>query len=108
MMTAWFLGATVPFGVTAIGMGVAAFRTGWMITPARRSVRQPRVYGVGLALAGLGLLTAVATYFSLPSDVVSRDPWLAFVGNFLELTGVALIASSRRSPRHGRAPHPTV
>ncbi|MGW8766277.1 hypothetical protein ACWGN5_27695 [Streptomyces sp. NPDC055815] len=100
------MGATVPFGVVAIAMGVVAFRTGRMIAPARRSVRQPRVYGLGLALAGLGLLTSVVTYFTLPVDVASREPWLPFVGYFLELMGIALIASSRRSPRRGRAPHP--
>ncbi|MER5204927.1 hypothetical protein [Streptomyces sp. NPDC002825] len=107
-MMAWFMGATVPFGVVAIAMGVVAFRTGWMIAPARRSVRQPRVYGLGAALVGLGLLAAVVLYFTLPADVASRDPWLPFVGNFLELTGVALIASSRRNPRGARTPHATV
>ncbi|MFF0478290.1 hypothetical protein [Streptomyces sp. NPDC004284] len=100
------MGATVPFGMAAIAMGAVAFRRGWVMAPARRSVRQPRVYGAGLALLGLGLLTSVVTYFTLPVDVASRDPWLPFAGYFLELIGAALIASSRRSPRHGRAPHP--
>ncbi|GGU93205.1 hypothetical protein GCM10010275_33100 [Streptomyces litmocidini] len=100
------MGATVPFGVVAIAMGVAAFRTGWVIAPARRSVRRPRVYGIGAVLVGTGLLASVAAYFVLPIDVVSRDPWLAFVGNFLELIGIALVTASRRSPRCGRAPHP--
>ncbi|MEU2230113.1 hypothetical protein [Streptomyces vietnamensis] len=94
--------------MAAIAMGAVAFRTGWMMAPARRSgILQPRTYGFGLALLGLGLLTSVVTYFTLSDDVVSRDPWLPFTGYFLELIGAALIASSRRNPRRGRAPRPT-
>ncbi|AJF66619.1 hypothetical protein [Streptomyces vietnamensis] len=103
------MGATVPFGVAAIAMGVAAFRTGWMIPPARRSVRRPRVYGVGATLVGTGLLVSVATYFLLSrdrSDDVVSHPWLAFTGNAVELVGIAFVLASRLHPRHGRAPHP--
>ncbi|MFF8375244.1 hypothetical protein ACF07V_03785 [Streptomyces sp. NPDC015661] len=97
----------MPLGVLAIAMGVAAFRTGWMIPPARRSVRQPRLYGFGAVLVGVGLLASVVTYYALHVGAVERDPWLAFIGNFLELIGMTQIAASRRSPRHARAPHRT-
>ncbi|MEU4066895.1 hypothetical protein AB0F25_31655 [Streptomyces wedmorensis] len=108
-MVAWILAAVMPLGVVAIVMGVAAFRTGWMIAPARRGVRRPRVYGVGAVLAGVGLLIMGTTYFVLSGDeaaVLWSHPWLAVVGNSFELAGIAFIAASRRAPRHAPAAHP--
>ncbi|MEU6165258.1 hypothetical protein [Streptomyces tanashiensis] len=101
---AWILGAVMPLGVVAIVLGVIAFRTGWMIPPSRRSVRQPRVYGVGVALTGVGLLVMGATYFVL-SDALPGHPWLALVGNGVELVGIAVIAASHLRPRRGRPAH---
>ncbi|MEU0399026.1 hypothetical protein ABZ318_02060 [Streptomyces sp. NPDC006197] len=108
-MMAWIMGAMAPLGVVAIAMGAAAFRTGWMIAPARRSVRRPRVYGVGVTLVGTGLLVSVAAYVLLSrywSDEAMSHPWLVFLGNAVELVGITFIAASRRSPRHVRASHP--
>ncbi|MEX0173424.1 hypothetical protein [Streptomyces sp. LMG1-1-1.1] len=107
-MMAWLMGSFMPFGVVAIVRGVAAFRTGWMIAPARRSVRRPRVYGVGVVMAGTGVLVAGATYFALAeAGALSDHPWFALVGNGVELAGIAFIAASRWAPRPVRAARPS-
>ncbi|WP_158718970.1 hypothetical protein [Streptomyces globisporus] len=99
----------MPLGVVAIVLGVIAFRTGWMLPPSRRGVRQPRLYGVGAAVAGVGLLYLGVTYFVLSDDrpdALSSNPWAALAGNGLELFGIALIAASHLRPRRGRSTHP--
>ncbi|MFE7514595.1 hypothetical protein ACFU8I_25720 [Streptomyces sp. NPDC057540] len=107
-MLAWILGALVPLGVAAIVLGVIAFRTGWVMRPTRRWVRRPRLYGVGAALAGVGLLYMAATYFVLAGrpDGLGGHPWLALAGNGVELVGLVMIAASQLRPRRGRAAHP--
>lgn len=107
-MVAWMLGVSMPVGVLAIVMGVVAFRTGWVIRPARRSVRRPRVYGVGVMVMGAGILTSGAAYFVARLGDLSGPPWGALVGNALVLVGIAFVAASYLLPPRGRAPHPTV
>ncbi|MFC9591197.1 hypothetical protein [Streptomyces sp. NPDC056944] len=98
----------MPLGVVAIVLGVIAFRTGWMIPPSRRGVRQPRLYGVGAAVAGGGLLLMGVSYFVLAGrpDGLSSNPWLALAGNGVELAGIALVAASHLRPWRGRSAHP--
>ncbi|MFI1715288.1 hypothetical protein [Streptomyces litmocidini] len=94
-----------PFGVLAIVMGAVAFRTGWMIAPARRTVRRPRVYGVGAMVMGAGVLTSTAVYFAVRIGALPGPPWGALAGNALVFAGAAFVAASRLRPRHGQGPH---
>ncbi|WP_426365350.1 hypothetical protein [Streptomyces sp. E-08] len=105
-MLTWIFVVVMPLGVAAITLGVIAFRTGWMLPPSRRGVRQPRLYGVGVALAGVGLVTMGLTYLVLSADTRASRPWLALIGNGVELVGIALIGASHLRPRRGRSAHP--
>ncbi|WP_369145795.1 hypothetical protein [Streptomyces sp. R44] len=96
----------MPFGVLAVVLGVVAFRRGWMIPPARRHVRRPRVYGVGVALTGVGLLVSDAVWMGVREGLLPNPPWGALAGNAVLLVGIAFIAASYLRPRHGRSPHP--
>ncbi|MFH8625343.1 hypothetical protein ACH4A8_26255 [Streptomyces vietnamensis] len=105
-MVEWMLEVVLPLGVLGIVLGVVAFRKGWMIPPARRHVRRPRVYGVGVALAGVGLLVSDAVWIGVREGLLSNPPWTALVGNAVLLTGSAFIAASYLLPRRGNDPHP--
>ncbi|MCZ0980753.1 hypothetical protein O1L60_22050 [Streptomyces diastatochromogenes] len=88
-------------------LGLVAFRKGWMIPPARRRVRRPRVYGAGVALTGVGLLVSDAVWLGVRDGLLPNPPWGALAGNGVLLVGIAFVAASYLHPRRGNAPRPT-
>ncbi|WP_433543816.1 hypothetical protein ACQPZG_00920 (plasmid) [Streptomyces sp. CA-294286] len=90
--------AVIALALLVAASGTAAVTRGWVLPWNRRHVRRPQPYGWGQLLIALALCCQAV--FGLMTPHLGTRQWGTSTGSVLMVTGILVIAASRRTVGH--------